>query len=247
MPRANRYILPGYTYHLTHRCHNRSWLFKFARDRTEYCKRLRVSVREFRISLLTFCVTSNHTHLLLRAKEPESVSALMQKLEGEFAEYYNIRKQRSGAFWGGRYHCTMVDDGQHLWNCMKYIDLNMVRAGVVAHPQAWRWCGFGEVTGQRQRYRMLDMAEVLRMHGGCTTERFADNYRASIEATLASGPTARRADGLERDPMWTESIAVGEESFVRRIEEQTTNRVELNIAPTSSGVWSIRENPEPYG
>ena len=250
MPRANRCILPGYTYHLTHRCHNRSWLLKFARDRTEYCKRLRMSVREFRVSLLTFSVTSNHTHLLVRAKEPEYVSALMQKLEGEFAEYYNIRKRRSGAFWAGRYHCTMIGDEQYLWNCMKYIDLNMVRAGVVGHPQEWRWCGFSELTGLRQRYRMLDRAEVLRMHDGCTAEEFAESYRATIDESLAlrsaANSTAGRAEGLERDQMWTESIAVGSETFVRKIEQETRSRMELDITPTSSGAWTIRETPEPY-
>ncbi|TFH14068.1 MAG: hypothetical protein E4H02_10605 [Lentisphaerales bacterium] len=60
MPRANRYILTGYVYHLTHRCHNRSFLFRFARDRTEYRRRLREAVKEFRISLLTYNITSNH-------------------------------------------------------------------------------------------------------------------------------------------------------------------------------------------
>jgi hypothetical protein len=47
MPRANRYFLPGGAYHLTHRCHNKSWLFRFARDRTEYCRRLRDCLRSF--------------------------------------------------------------------------------------------------------------------------------------------------------------------------------------------------------
>lgn len=240
MPRANRCILPGYTYHLTHRCHNGSWLLRFAQDRTEYCKRLRISVREYGVSLLTYCITSNHTHLLARADDPEAISALMQKLEGEFAEYYNIRKQRRGAFWDGRYHCTMIDTGRYLWNCMRYIDLNMVRAGKVQHPKDWRWCGFSELTGLRQRYRILEMAEVLRMHGECPFEQFADNYEATIEKHLASGT-------LQREPMWTDSIAVGSEAFVREIEEQTENRVELDVRPTASGAWIIREATEPYG
>ena len=125
----------------------------------------------------------------------------MQKLEGEFAEFYNIRKRRSGAFWAGRYHCTMLDTGEYLWNCMRYIDLNMMRAGAVDHPRDWRWCAHGELTGLRQRYRMLDMAAVLRMHGDCATEQFVENYQATIDQALARG--------LQREPMWTESIAVG--------------------------------------
>ena len=119
---------------MTHRCHNRSFLFRFARDREEYRRRLRPSLEPFGVELLTYSITSNHTHLLVYAEATESLSGLMQKLEGEFAEYYNIRKRRSGAFWSGRYHATMVEGGKHLWNCMKYVDLNMVRAGVVWIP-----------------------------------------------------------------------------------------------------------------
>lgn len=234
MPRANRYILPGYVYHLTHRCHNRSFLFRFARDRTEYRRRLRAAVRELGVSLLTYSVTSNHTHLLAKADSPGQISGLMQKLEGEFAEYYNIRKRRSGAFWGGRYGCTMIDSGVYLWNCMKYIDLNMVRAGKVAHPSQWDWCGYRELTGQRQRYRLLDMAEVLEQNGGCTLDEFRANYAQVVNETIERRELARR-------PEWTESIAVGSASFVGAIEEQTRNRVELTVEETSPSQWTLRE------
>jgi len=197
-----------------------------------------LAVKEFDVSLLAFCITSNHTHLLARAEKPEQISALMQKIEGEFAEYYNIRKRRSGAFWAGRYHCTMIDTGEYLWNCMRYIDLNMVRAGAVDHPREWRWCGFGEQAGLRQRYCMLDMPAVLAIYGECNAEQFRENYRAMIDQAIAAGP--------EREPMWTESIAVGSESFVRQIEEETKSRMELDVRPTNSGAWTIREAPSPY-
>ena len=87
MPRANRSILPARTYHLTHRCHDRSFLFQFAKDRqTEYRRRLRLAIGQFDLRLLPYCITSNHTHLLVRSMEREVISALMQKLEGEFGE-----------------------------------------------------------------------------------------------------------------------------------------------------------------
>ncbi len=157
MPPANRYILPGYIYHLTHRCHNRSFLFRFVRDRTEYRMRLRATLKTFDLSLLGYCITSNHTHLLIKAEDSESISNFMQKLEGEFAEYYNFRKQRSGAFWGGRYDCAMIDSGIYLWNCMKYIDLNMVRAGVVTHPKDWLQGGYIEIQNPPSRYSIINL------------------------------------------------------------------------------------------
>jgi putative transposase len=86
MPRANRYIVAGHAYHVIHRCHNRSFLFRFARDREEYRKRLRSWLEPFGVQLLTYSITSNHTHLLVYAGATESLAGLMQKLEGEFAD-----------------------------------------------------------------------------------------------------------------------------------------------------------------
>jgi len=120
MPRANRYILPGVAYHLTHRCHDRSFLLKHGVDRSLYRKMLRERLAQHPVSLLGYCITSNHTHLLAVAHDSEAdISCFMQSLEGDFAQAYNLRKKtRSGAFWGDRYHAVMVDTGDYLWRCM---------------------------------------------------------------------------------------------------------------------------------
>ena len=56
---------------------------------------------------------------------------------------------------------TISDHGQHLIRCLRYVDLNMVRAGVVEHPSQWRWCGYDELTGKRTRYCLLDFDRLL--------------------------------------------------------------------------------------
>jgi putative transposase len=239
MPRANRYIQEGCVYHLTHRCHNRRFLFRFAKTRNEYRERLRLAVRQHQLSVLAYCITSNHTHLLVETPAPDSVSRMMQQLEGEFAEWYNLRKRRSGAFWSDRYHCTMVGESKHLWNCMKYIDLNMFRAGVVPHPQEWRWCGYDELVGRRSRYRILDMECVLKWQGGIPRDGFAQSYSAAIDESIA-----RRE--LERNPVWTESIAVGSKAFVRSVSEKLRRRKRLYQEEVSDGLWAVREDPVPY-
>ncbi len=89
------------------------------------------------VTVLSYCLTSNHVHILLEAGGKGSISRFMQDLAGTFALHYNRRKGRSGGYWEGRYHATMIDSGPYLWACLLYIDLNMVRAGVVAHPEQW--------------------------------------------------------------------------------------------------------------
>jgi len=197
-------------------------------------------MKEFNVSLMTYCITSNHTHLLVCADAPETISKLMQKLEGEFAEFYNIRKKRSGAFWGGRFHCTMIDSGDYLWNCMKYIDLNMVRAGIVSHPSDWDWCGYRELMGIRKRYCLINMDLVLAQYQETNIDDFRSNYAFAIQDAI-------NRQELRRDPAWTESIAVGTKSFVDEIQQATNNRTDVTIKEVSANKWTIKETTTPYG
>ena len=102
MPRANRLRGSGGVFHLTHRCHNRAFLLKFARDREAYRALLREHVQRFDVSVLDYCVTSNHVHLLMEATEHSAISGFMREVASEFARAYNRRKQRTNAFWGLR-------------------------------------------------------------------------------------------------------------------------------------------------
>ena len=79
-------------FHLTHRCHNRAFLLKFARDRNAYRAKLREHLLQHQLWLLDYCLTCNHVHLLVDAPERSQMSAWMQRVAGEFARAYNRRK-----------------------------------------------------------------------------------------------------------------------------------------------------------
>ena len=130
----------------------------------------------------------------------------------------------------------MIEEGPHLCQCMVYIDLNMVRAGVVAHPAQWPWCSYGEWMGQRRRYGVVDFKECLRVLGGGTLEEFRANYQALIDTRLAK-------DLMARDPQWTESIAVGSRAFVEAIAQRLTHRQQLHYASVGENAWVLREDP----
>jgi putative transposase len=169
------------------------------------------------------------------------VSQLMQAVSGELAQAYNRRKTRSGAFWEGRFDSTMVEDGTHLWNCIKYIDLNMVRAGVVQHPAEWKWTGYQELMGMRQRYRLLDLDRVVALSGFSDLDSFRSNYQAAIRMSL-------ERKELNRDSIWTESLAVGSKSFVERLCPLIRNRRKLEYCAEGplESTWVLREEFSPY-
>jgi len=240
MPREARVLLPGHIYHITHRCHNGSYFLRFDTTRNEYRRRLWEAVHRFRILMLNYCLTSNHTHLLLTVRRPAFISVFMRHLEGEFASAYNRSKHRRGAFWSERYHTTLIEDGPHLWNCMRYIDLNMVRAGGVDHPVDWRWCGYQEIVGLRLRYRILDMEELLRLGEMSEPTAFAEQYCAELWKKLESG-------NVHREPHWTESIAVGSEGFVRRIASMVKSRKRMEIKKAADAAWYVRDVAACYG
>jgi len=243
MPRANRHIVPGYVYHITHRCHDRKFLLRFQRDRNSYRKWLREAVGRNPVSVLGYCLTSNHVHLVLYGETVSAVSSTMQLAAGCTAGQYNGRKGRKGAFWEGRYHCTLVDSGEHLLNCLRYVDMNMVRATVVEHPMDWPWCSFCEIAGIRRRYRIIDRDCLAEKLGLENTSQLRTSYSTFIEKALVAQKSLR-------DPKWTESLAVGSESFVRKVVEclPQRQRIHMNQANDDGepNEWHARETPPSY-
>jgi len=133
MPRAKRHFIPGYIWHITHRCHKREFLLKFAKDRHRYLQWLYQARKKYGLKILNYMVTSNHIHLLVVDDGDRDVIPNSMKLvAGRTGQEYNQRKNRRGAYWEDRYHATAVESGDHLVKCMVYIDTNMVRAS---------WCG----------------------------------------------------------------------------------------------------------
>lgn len=239
MPRSNRYIQPGHVYHLTHRCHDKEFLLRHRQDRIEYCDRLRSAVRKYGISLFNFCITCNHVHLVAMCDQLGDLSRFMQELEGEYAEHYNWRKQRSGSFWGGRFHSTMIDGGEHLWNCLRYVDLNMVRANVVSHPIDWIWAGYREIVGERKRYRLLDTDRLVTLLGLRDRAMLAEIHQKRIIESIHS-------KRLSREGFWTESIAVGSEAFINEIAGRNRWRKRIRQGITETAIFYIKESNSEY-
>jgi putative transposase len=148
--------MPGHIWHITHRCHKKEFLLKFKCDRECWLHWLFEAKKRFDLTILNYIVTSNHIHLLVQDGVQQEVSKSMQLIAGRTAQEFNHRKNRNGAFWEDRYHATAVDCKNYLIQCLTYIDLNMVRAGVVKHPSEWLQSGFNEIQSPPKRYQIID-------------------------------------------------------------------------------------------
>jgi putative transposase len=128
MARANRHFIPGYIWHITHRCHKRESLFKFSKDRRRYLQWLYQARKRYGLKILNYMVTCNHVHLLVVDDGDRGVIPNSMKLvAGRTGQEYNQRKDRKGAYWEDRYHATAVESGHYLSRCVFYIDIHPVK------------------------------------------------------------------------------------------------------------------------
>lgn len=239
MPRANRYHLPHYVWHITHRCHRRQFLLKFARDRRAWIDWLYAARKQYGLCVLDYAVTSNHIHLLVGDQGRGEIARSLQLIAGRTAQAYNMRKDRHGAFWEDRYHATAVETGAHLVHCLVYIDLNMVRAGVVRHPAQWSAGGYHEIQVPPLRYRILDRAALAEALGIEDVSRLAEAHAGWIAAALRTGPVARVSE-------WSETIAVGSRGFVERVSAELGIRGRHREIDTCGDFSVLREADAAY-
>ena len=231
MPRASRHFLPGYVWHITHRCHQRKFLLKFARDRRRYLHWVFEARKRFGLSVLNYMVTSNHIHLLVKDTGPNVIAESMQLIAGRTAQEYNQRKGRQGAFWEDRYHATAVQADEHLHRCLVYIDLNMVRAGVVSHPLQWKESGFSEIQKLPKRYAIIDLKSLSELSGFSNLRDFQTAHRQWGEQALENALAIR-------DDCWSESIAVGSLAFIDTVKSELG--VRAYTSRRSRSRWKLR-------
>ena len=240
MPRANRHYMPGYIWHITHRCHKKEFLLKFARDRRRWLRWLFEARKRYGLSVLNYTVTSNHIHLLIRDNGGRDViPKSIQLIAGRTAQEFNQRKNRKGAFWEDRYHATAVETGKHLIQCLVYMDLNMIRAGVVSHPAEWPFSGYNEIQAPRTRYGLINCQELRGLLGFQSMHDFAETYRGWIDESV-------KKTKHFRDGKWTESVAVGSRAFVAETKERLGVRAKGRKLVGKSECCELREPPAPY-
>jgi len=171
-------------------------------------------------------------------KEKYAISKSIHLAAGRTAWEYNKRKERRGAFWEGPFHATAVETDKHLIQCMVYIDMNMVRAGVVNHPEEWPYCGYHEIMGIRQRYTLIDQGKLNEILGS-NPRSLKDIYNYWIDDYL-------NTHMFSRESRWTESIAVGGQNFIEFFQARLGGKIEGRKILENSGSYELREARIPY-
>jgi putative transposase len=138
MPRPARLVLPGLPHHVTQRGNGRDRTFFGADDYRLYLGLLRGACRKTRTAVWAWCLMPNHVHLILAPPGEDGLRATLAPLHTRYALEINRREGRCGHLWQGRFASFPMDDA-HLYACLRYVELNPLRARLAERPEDWPW------------------------------------------------------------------------------------------------------------
>lgn len=217
MARLPRLSLAGYPHHIIQRGNNRQPIFSSAADYRQLLALLRNHALENQVAVHSYVLMSNHFHVLLTPQQSEGLPRMMQAVGRSYVQYFNRRQQRTGTLWEGRYRSTVLQTERYLLQCMAYIDLNPVRAGMVGGPQDYPWSSYAHYTGQRAD--PLISPHPLYWEMGNTPFAREAAYQSWVQAGV---------DGASQQALTDATLqgwALGEAEFVADLQKRTLRRI----------------------
>jgi putative transposase len=142
MPRRTRIHLDGFPLHVVQRGHNRQRCFFSDADHAKYLWWLAEALREAECALHAYVLMTNHVHLLLTPARATAIPNIMMSVGRRYVQYINRKYGRTGTLWDSRYRSSIVQTDRYLLACQRYIELNPVRADMVADPAQYRWSSY---------------------------------------------------------------------------------------------------------
>jgi putative transposase len=227
MARLPRFTLPGYPHHVIQRGNNRQTIFASAENHQVLLDLMAESAKRFEVDVHAYVLMDNHFHLLLTPRTQNGLPLMMQAVGRRYVRYFNDLQGRTGTLWEGRYRSTVIEAERFLLACMTYIDLNPVRAGVVAQAGDYPWSSYGHYTGQRID-KLITPHPLLWELGNTPFAReaaYADMVQAGLNMVQQTALTDCALNG------W----ALGSSEFVGDLQKKTLRRLSKSTPgrPTS--------------
>ncbi|ROZ77535.1 transposase [Ramlibacter sp. WS9] len=217
MARLPRLTVPGYPHHIIQRGNNRQPIFATSADYETLLSMLEEHAAKAGVAVHSYVLMSNHFHLLATPSTGEGIPQMMQSVGRRYVRYFNQRQARTGTLWEGRYKSTLIQAERHLLACMAYIDLNPVRAGLVAEPGDYPWSSYGHHVGRRSD--KLIAPHPLYWELGNTPFSREAAYGELVRAGITLQQQAALTDSALRG--W----ALGEPDYVEELQRRTARRV----------------------
>jgi putative transposase len=217
MARLPRLTVPGYPHHIIQRGNNRQAIFSTSADYELLLSLIDEHARKQHVAVHGYVLMSNHFHLLATPDTEEGIPQMMQAVGRRYVRNYNMRQQRTGTLWEGRYRSTLIQAERHLLACMVYMDLNPVRAAMVVDPADYPWSSHLHYIGRRGD--KLITPHPLYWELGNTPFARDEAYVSLVSAGISEAEKRALTDATLRG--W----ALGAPDFVAELQRRTERRV----------------------
>ncbi len=213
MARLPRYVLPGVPQHVVQRGNNREPIFAHPEDYAFYLEKLEQALKKYSCLLHAYVLMTNHVHLLITPKEENGIGKVMQSLGRAYVQYFNYVYSRTGTLWEGRYKATLLNSDQYLLTCMRYIELNPIRANMVKHPSEYSYSSYASnATGKENT---LITPHKLYKRLGKTEQERQQHYRSLFRTKINEKTLEEIREATNK--AWV----LGNERFKDKIEQLT--------------------------
>lgn len=217
MARLPRLTVPGHPHHLIQRGNNRQAIFQDPADYELLLQLLEEHAARQQVAVHAYVLMSNHFHVLATPGNEVGIPLMMQAVGRQYVRHFNRRHGRTGTLWEGRYKSTLIQSERYLLACMVYIDLNPVRAGMVAQPADYPWSSHRHYVGT-QAQRLVTPHPLYWELGNTPFAReaaYAELVQAGVPAEQQRALTDATLSG------W----ALGDADYVADLQRRTPRRV----------------------
>jgi putative transposase len=210
MPNSRRFHLAGIPQHVVQRGNSRQLCFLANADYSEYLRRLARASQKHAVAVHAYVLMTNHVHLLVTPATADGVAKLMQSVGTGYVRSFNARRGRTGTLWDGRFYSALVDSDRYFWGCHRYIELNPVRAGMVARPGDYKWSSYAANAHGKPDPVVTPHASYLALAGSLAKARA--NYRQMFANQLVEADLQAIRNSVRNER------AYGREEFFASIE-----------------------------
>jgi putative transposase len=169
------------------------------------------------VDVHAYVLMPNHVHLLVTPRQPKGVPLMMQALGRSYVRRFNQTHGRTGTLWEGRYRATLIQAERYLLACMVYIDLNPVRAGLVAQASDYAWSSHRPCVGLRQETWLTPHALYWAL--GNTPFAREAAYAELVQTGIAVDQQSALTDAA------LSGWALGDAAFCAALQTQTPRRL----------------------
>ena len=217
MPRKPRFFLPDIPVHIVQRGHSREPVFFEDSDYRAYLDWFTEAAERYACAVHAYVLMTNHVHILATPHKSDGVSRMMQYVGRHYVPYVNHTYGTSGSIWEGRFKASLIQDEEYLLTCMRYIELNPVRANMTTTPGQYRWSSYrGNAQGRED---VIITPHELYISLGRSRASRQETYRALFKAHVDENALK------DIRAAWQTGTPLGNDYFREKIERKLGSKV----------------------